>query len=143
MIFRSIYEVNNTFGQTHAYAVPTDTSDVIRQEVDKALYVSPFYRIEGGYRFTVTDPKDRFHLTIHKQLNGETDFTASLIARRLALTDGQMIKLFLLMPFMTLGVVAAIHWEALRLWIKGAIFSARPPGPHASISLGKISSRSV
>jgi DUF1365 family protein len=39
-------------------------------------------------------------------------------------------------------VVVAIHWEALRLWIKGAVFGARPPGPQAGKSLGKVS-RSV
>ena len=93
----------------------------------------------GGYKFTVTDPKERFHLTILKQVEGEIDFTATLVARRLALTDRQLVTLFLTMPFMTLGVVIAIHWEALRLWIKGAVFGARPPGPQASISLGKVS----
>lgn len=138
-----IYEVNNTFGQTHAYALPTKDLDVNYQEADKALYVSPFYRVEGGYKFTVTDPKERFHLTILKQVGGEIDFTATLIAKRQPLTDAQLLKLFLTMPFMTLGVVFAIHWEALRLWIKGAVFGARPPGPQASISLGKISSRTL
>ncbi len=134
-----IYEVNNTFGQTHAYALPANGLDVEHQLADKALYVSPFYRVEGGYKFTVTDPNDRFHLTILKQVGDEIDFTATLVARRLSLSDGQLLKLFLTMPFMTLGVVIAIHWEALRLWIKGAVFGARPPGPQASISLGKVS----
>ena len=138
-----LYEVNNTFGQTHAYVAPTEGLEVERHEADKLLYVSPFYRIEGGYRFTVTPPNDRLSLTILKQVGGEIDFTASLIARREALTDAALIKLFFAMPLMTLGVVAAIHWEAVRLWFKGAVFGARPAGPKAGVSLGHVTRRSL
>ena len=45
------------------------------------------------------------------------------------------------MPFMTLGVVAAIHWEALRLWIKGAPFGARPPAAPTGVSVGRAIAR--
>lgn len=138
-----LYEVNNTFGQTHAYVVPTEGLEVEHHEADKCLYVSPFYRVEGGYRFTVTPPGDRLSLTILKQVGGEVDFTASLIARREALTDAALIKLLFAMPLMTLGVVAAIHWEAVRLWFKGAIFGARPAGPKAGVSLGQATHRSL
>lgn len=138
-----LYEVNNTFGQTHAYVVPTEGLEVERHEAEKLLYVSPFYRVEGGYRFTVTPPDDRLSLTILKQVGGEIDFTATLIARREALTDAALIKLFFAMPLMTVGVVAAIHWEAVRLWFKGAVFGARPAGPKAGVSLGHVTRRSV
>jgi DUF1365 family protein len=46
------------------------------------------------------------------------------------------MSLFFGIPLMTLQVVLAIHWEALRLWIKGAPFGARPPGPKAGVSAG-------
>jgi hypothetical protein len=52
------------------------------------------------------------------------------------LTDGRLLSLSLSKPFMTLGVVAAIHWEALRLLIKGAPFNPRPPGPRTGESVG-------
>lgn len=138
-----IYEVNNTFGQTHAYVVPAEGLPVERHEADKLLYVSPFYRVEGGYSFTVTPPSHRFDLTIIKQVGGEKDFTATLIAKREPLTDAALIRLFLAMPLMTLGVVAAIHWEAVRLWFKGAVFGVRPAGPKAGISLGRAGRRSL
>jgi len=138
-----LYEVNNTFGQTHAYVVPTEGLEVERHEAEKLLYVSPFYRVEGGYRFTTTPPEDRLSLTILKQVGGEIDFTATLIARREALTDAALIKLFFAMPLMTFGVVAAIHWEAVRLWFKGASFGARPAGPKAGVSLGHVTHRSL
>jgi hypothetical protein len=132
-----IYEVNNTFGQTHAYVTPASGDDVERQEVDKAFFVSPFYGIEGGYRFRLSPPTESFDLVICKQVGGETDFVATLNAERRPMTDGALMRLFFAMPFMTLGVVAAIHWEALRLWLKGAHFHARPRGPRASASVGR------
>jgi len=59
-------------------------------------------------------------------------------ARR-PLTDGALIQLFFSMPFMTLGVVLAIHWQALLLWLKRAPFGARPPGPKSGMSVGRAS----
>jgi len=135
-----IYEVNNTFGQTHAYVTPATGEGDERQEADKAFFVSPFYGVEGGYRFRLSPPSDSFDLVICKHTAGETDFVATLNAERRALTDGALMGLFFAMPLMTLGVVAAIHWEALRLWFKGARLHARPPGPRASISVGRARS---
>jgi len=134
-----IYEVNNTFGQTHAYVTPATGLGDERQEADKALFVSPFYGVEGGYRFRLSPPGKSFDLVIGKQVDGETDFVATLSAERRPLTDGALMKLFFAMPLMTLGVVAAIHWEALRLWVKGAHFYSRPPGPRAGASVGRAS----
>ncbi len=132
-----IYEVNNTFGQTHAYVVPARGCAVERHEADKALYVSPFYRVDGGYRFRLTPPGETLDLTIQKHVAGRPDFLATLDLRRRPLTDATLAGLFVGMPLMTLGVVAAIHWEALKLWIKGAPFGARPPGPKAGTSVGR------
>jgi len=135
-----IYEVNNTFGQTHAYVAPAAGGDCERQEADKRLYVSPFYRVEGAYRFLVTPPAATFNLVITKSLDGQPDFTATLSAQRRELTDAALLRLSFTMPLMTLGVVAAIHWQALLLWLKGARFGARPAGPQASMSVGRASS---
>lgn len=132
-----IYEVNNTFGQTHAYVVPAAGQGRQRQTAAKQLYVSPFYRVEGEYRFTVSQPDETFHLTIVKTVGGQADFTATQTARRAPLRNATLLRLFFTMPLMTLKVVAAIHWEALRLLIKGAPFGSRPPGPEVGASLGQ------
>jgi hypothetical protein len=133
-----IYEVNNTFGQTHAYVLPAAGLGVQRQRADKRLYVSPFYKVEGEYRFAVTPPGEDFRLDIVKAVDGRPDFTARLHARRQPLTDARLLGLFFGMPLMTLGVVAAIHWEALRLFMKKAPFGARAPGPKAGVSAGDL-----
>jgi DUF1365 family protein len=132
-----IYEVNNTFGQTHAYVLPAGGGRNEHQAAEKAFYVSPFFRVEGGYRFRISAPTTRFNLVIVKEIDGLSDFVASLTLRRRPLTDAHLLRLCLTMPLMTLGVVAAIHWEAIRLWIKGAPFGARPAGPKAGVSVGR------
>jgi hypothetical protein len=134
-----IYEVNNTFGQTHAYVTPAAGAACERQEVDKKLYVSPFYGVEGAYRFLVTPPAETFDLVIAKTVDGRPDFIATMSAERRTLTDAALLKLFFTMPLMTLGVVIAIHWQALILWLKGAPFGARPAGPQAGMSVGRAS----
>ncbi len=138
-----IYEVNNTFGQTHAYVVPASGAPTETHTADKRLYVSPFYKVEGGYSFRLTPPGETFHLSIVKQVGDVPDFTATLTLRREPLTDARLLKLFFAMPLTTLKVVAAIHWEALRLWLKGAPFSARPPGPKTGMSVGRATDPSL
>ena len=82
---------------------------------------------------------ERFSLVITKVVDGAPDFTATLRTRRLGLTDRTLAKLFFSMPFMTLGVVVAIHWQALVLWFKRAPFGVRPPGPKSGMSVGRAS----
>ncbi len=132
-----IYEVNNTVGQSHAYVTPATGAAKERQAARKRFYVSPFYKVEGGYRFKLAVPAETFHLVINKQVEGVIDFTASQTAERRELTDAALLKLFFAMPFMTLGVVAAIHLEAVKLLLKGAPFGASPPGPKTSFSAGR------
>ena len=133
-----IYEVSNTFGQSHAYVAPATGARFERHSVQKALYVSPFFEVEGGYRFRIAAPGERFELTILKQVNGRADFCAVWTAQRRPLTDAALAGLFLGMPLMTLGVVFAIHWQALRLWLKGARFHIRAPGPRMAASRARM-----
>lgn len=138
-----IYEVNSTFGQTHAYVAPAGGRGWQRQEAAKRLFVSPFYAVEGVYRFEVSRPGAQLALAIVKATNGAPDFTATLSLRRRPLTDGRLLALFLGMPLMTLKVVAAIHWEALRLFLKGIPLVARPPAPDAGFSRAALLSRAT
>ncbi len=132
-----IYEVNNTFGQTHAYVIPATGAARETQRAAKALYVSPFYKVEGEYRFDVSAPGETLDLRIVKAVAGKPDFVATQTATREVLTDQRLIALFWSIPLLTVKVVAAIHWEALRLLLKGAPFGARPPGPKSGESVGE------
>lgn len=127
-----IYEVNNTFGQRHSYLIEADPSadGVIAQRCDKQLYVSPFLGMAMHYRFRITPPGERLGVGI--SVHDDTDaavLNARFDAERRPLTDAQLLRAFVTHPLLTLKVIAGIHWEALRLWLKGARLHDRPAAP--------------
>lgn len=127
-LLRLLYEVNNTFGGRHFYLARPDLSDPrLRHECEKALYVSPFFDVEGGYAFSIAPPGETVRLSIdYFDSSGAPAMTASLAARREAASDWRCFTILLRFPLMTLGVVAAIHWEALKLYLKGAKYRPAP-----------------
>lgn len=115
-----IYEVNNTFGERIAYAIPvTHRRPAIRQRCDKAMFVSPFYDLEGTYEFGVREPRDTLHLTIDYHNRGARQLRAVFQGQFRPFTRGQLIRLALGFPAASLKLIAGIHYEALKLWIKG------------------------
>lgn len=121
-----IYEVTSTFGERHAYVLPTTDGDVIRQAARKALHVSPFMGMDMGYAFRGHAPAEWMDLTIDGSDSEGLLIVAVMTGRRHALTDGAILKAALSMPFLTMKVVAAIHWEALKLWLKGVRLHSAP-----------------
>ncbi|KAA5805142.1 DUF1365 domain-containing protein [Alkalicaulis satelles] len=143
-----IYQVHNTFGDRHAYVAPCAGETPERQEADKAFHVSPFFDLGGRYEFTLRAPGEQFQLTIFKQRQPGPDLMATMALRRKPLTGRALASLFASQPFSTLKTISAIHFEALRLWMKGARYHPRPvpPGqasqarlsaPHPPASLGR------
>ena len=132
-----IYEVRNTFGDIHPYVLPVTSSEIsaagVRQRQDKLFYVSPFIEMAMRYHFRVLPPQNCVRLRIL-----ETDREGPLLAatfngRRRALNTVELLRAFFALPLVTLKIMAAIHWEALRLWVKGARLVPRPnaaPAPH-------------
>ena len=126
-----VYEVTSTFGLRHAYVAPVRPEDrdagLVRQRAVKALYVSPFMGMDMDYVFRGQTPGERLGLTIEGRDADGVLITATLGARRRRLTDPALLAATLSMPFLTLKVVAAIHWEALKLWLKGVPLTRQPP----------------
>jgi hypothetical protein len=115
-----LYEVRNTFGEKHSYLIPVEAeSAVIRQEAEKRFYVSPFIEMAQRYRFALTSPADEIAVAIRVADAEGPLLDASFTGARRPLDDRTLLKAFFLYPLMTLKVVAAIHWEALKLFAKG------------------------
>jgi DUF1365 family protein len=116
-----IYEVSNTFGERHAYVLPDpgDRAGAVRQDCRKAFYVSPFNDVSGAYQFQVRPPAERVSIHIDQHDSGGKLFHAGFTGLRSGLSDRALLALALRYPLMTLKVIAAIHWEAFRLLIKG------------------------
>jgi hypothetical protein len=124
-----IYEVHNTFGGRHAYALPVaagQDESAIAQRCGKDFYVSPFIPMHAQYSFRLKAPAEAFSLLIRERDAAGEILRAAISGRRRPLTDGELLKAFAAHPLMTLKVIAAIHWHALRLWRKGARFHRDP-----------------
>ncbi|MEM6412067.1 MAG: DUF1365 domain-containing protein, partial [Pseudomonadota bacterium] len=114
-----IYEVNNTFGDTHSY-VASASGALMRQEAQKKMYVSPFFDVSGAYRFTVRPPDERLNLRVDNFRDGERLHMANIRAIRQRASDSAFLHAAITRPLSTHGVTLGIHWEALKLWLKGA-----------------------
>ena len=124
-----IAEVTNTYGDRHSYLChhpdlrPISAED--RLAATKILHVSPFQPIEGSYTFRFDIRADRIGIWIdYKQGNG--GLIATLTGKRQGLSNLSILRALLRRPFGARRVLALIHWQALKLWWKGARFRARP-----------------
>ncbi len=127
-----IYEVSNTFGERHSYVMPIDGSGT--QNHSKKFYVSPFNKVEGEYEFTTQVPAQSVSLGIALRVNSAPVMQAWFKGEKRALNDWNVLKAFFSFPFQPLKVVTGIHWEALKLWVKGLRLVHRPPQPQPQLS---------
>lgn len=116
-----LYEVHNTFGERRTYVIRVGDGHggPVEQTCAKELYVSPFVPMNAGYAFHIEPPDERVVIRIDETDGEGLLLRASFSGKRRELTDGALLRAFFAYPLMTLKVTAAIHWEALRLWLKG------------------------
>lgn len=134
----TLYEVSNTFGERHYYLVPSsgNTEEVAVQASDKRFHVSPFLPLDLRYRFRIAPPAETAAVSVHVHDRQGLLVAASFSAKRMELTNGALFKTFVSFPFLTLKVVAGIHWEALKLWLKGIKVHTKPEPPERQVTLG-------
>ena len=126
-------EVSNTFGERHNYLVhhpdlsPIVSGDMLR--ASKCFHVSPFFPVRGEYRFRFEQRGAVHAVSIDLWDGGELQLSTRLSGRAQALDGRAMSKWLARQPFMTLGVVARIHWQALRLALRRVSFFRKPPPP--------------
>lgn len=132
-----IAEVRNTFGERHCYLLASGGAPLpysASHETEKCFHVSPFFDLVGRYRFTLSEPGEQLRVLIHETREGQPILDATLAGERRPLTDGNVLQQVLMMPLMTLKVVAGIHWEALKIWLRGAKFHRKPAPPKLEVT---------
>lgn len=117
-------EVHNTYGERHVYLLSPDASG--RAEVDKELYVSPFFDTEGRYEMRFSPPGERLALSMSLRRGELTPFSASLHGRRRQASTKAVVLTSLRHPLMPLWVSALIRFQGIRLWLRRLPVVARP-----------------
>ncbi len=145
-----VHEVHNTFGERHAYVLGAElpalghaqvgsaaagaAGDVwIKQNARKALFVSPFADMNLHYRFRLNEPAVRQIVVIRAEDSEGVLITASYVAKGAELTTSTLLKCVVRMPLMTWKVIAGIHYEALKLWLKRVPWFSHIPKPQVPV----------
>lgn len=133
-------DVRNTFGERHFYLLDTGGAIANGSELRarKVFHVSPFCRVEGGYRFRFM--RVRRGQSEHSLACIDYDdadgllLQTSLSGLSVRLSDAGVARAFFGFPLMTFGVVARIHLQALRLWLRRVPFYSKPAPPEQKVS---------
>jgi hypothetical protein len=132
-----IAEVTNTYGDRHCYLCHRDDLAPLTREdtvaARKIFHVSPFQPVEGGYTFRFDIRPDKVGVWIDYTA-GNGGLVATLTGARRPLTSAGILRACLRRPFGSRRVLALIHWQALKLWWKGAAFRARPVPPAEEVT---------
>jgi hypothetical protein len=131
-----IYEVSNTFGERKSYVIPANGgASTLPQTCAKEMYVSPFTGGAGDYGFHGVAPADRIVIGVNFREAGQPVLKTHFRGERRPLTDRAIAGAVARHPLMTLKVMGAIHFEALRLWAKGVPLVARHTSPAYSYTI--------
>ena len=132
-----IAEVSNTFGDRHSYLCRHEDGRAITKDetlaAQKLMHVSPFQPVEGGYTFRFDIQPDSIGIWIDYS-RGNGGLIATLTGPRKPITNASIIKAALRRPFGSRRVLALIHWQAIKLWWKGATFRSQPEPPADEVS---------
>jgi DUF1365 family protein len=132
-----IAEVRNTFGERHCYLLQPGSAHAdwpLRAGHDKDFHVSPFLGMRGRYDFRLAQPEARLQIVIREYQAGRLVLVATQTGRRRPFSTTQLLYQVLRVPMQTLKVVGAIHWQALKIWLKGGRFHRKPAPPVEEIS---------
>jgi DUF1365 family protein len=129
----TLYEVNNTFGERHSYLIPAG----VAPRIDKRFYVSPFMDMELTYAFQTIAPAESVAVAVNVSDTDGLILSTAFAGEWHELTDKALFTAWAGHPWMTLGVLSAIHWEALKISLKGEKIRTRPPAPREPITLGR------
>jgi len=134
-----IAEVNNTFGERHSYVLTAASAGHASTDLalpydveltkEKCFHVSPLFDLKGLYHFRFSEPGERLRVVLNETREGRPLIDTAMLGGRVELSDAVLLRQLLRMPVQALKVLAAIHWQALKIWLRGARFHRKPAPP--------------
>ena len=120
-----VAEVNNTpWGERHCYILPQSMNkgagEHKRYFPKKEMHVSPFMQMDVNYDWRFNTPGELLTAHMENARDGRKIFDVDLVFERKEIGTGSLAAVLIRFPVMTLKIIAAIHWQALKLWLKGA-----------------------
>ena len=130
-------EVNNTFGESHRYLLSSSEPITLDTELisKKNMHVSPFCAVTGQYRFQFRETDGSSFISLDYFDEQGLLIKTALGGRSRAMTAGEIRNAVLRQPWLICSVVFGIHWQALRLWIKGVPWFSKPAAPDSNFTL--------
>lgn len=136
-------EVNNTFGERHCYLLHKDSGEALHSgetlSSKKVFHVSPFCAVRGDYHFRFLFSQDSSsgknnvcRIELHE--DGQPLINTSISGTSRPLSRTNIMLALLRYPLMSLGVIFRIHWQAIKLWVKGVPFHSKPKPPELEVS---------
>jgi DUF1365 family protein len=117
--YTSLVEVENTFYERKPFHVPAaEGNGGFHRRATKHFYVSPFSDLDLAFDFRFEAPGERLRIAIDDYRGEERELITTLTGARVPLTTRHLVGFTFKYPFITLKIIGAIHWHALRLWLK-------------------------
>lgn len=142
----AVCEVNNTFGERHFYLLANDDGAPLRWGEElvarKVFHVSPFNSVAGHYRFRFMLSEPTAQPEQPKRFVGRIDYDddigpllqTSISGALVPLTDKTLVRALFRYPLFAFAVIARIHWQAVRLWLKRVPFFSKPVPPAINVT---------